>query len=141
MVNRTDVCSVYAAIIPLGRILIGAFEDGAGGFVEGIMRPEAPHALMMTGLVVLAVTLLNTLFGIMMAIYLVRAGWLSDRVKGLLNSIVDLPYAVSPVIGGLMIVLPPDQTASWEVFLKVSDLMWSMLSRAWSLPRYSLHSR
>lgn len=55
-------------IIPLGRILIGAFEDGAGGFLDGLMRPEALHALMMTGLVVLVVTLLNTLFGIMMAI-------------------------------------------------------------------------
>ena len=105
LIGLTFVVFTLLLIIPLGRILIGAFEDGAGGFVKGIMRPEALHALMMTGLVVLVVTLLNTLFGIMMAIYLVRAGWLSDRVKGLLNSIVDLPYAVSPVIGGLMIVL------------------------------------
>ncbi|MBT2284411.1 sulfate ABC transporter permease subunit [Paenibacillus polymyxa] len=105
LIGLTFTVFIVLIIIPLGRIFIGAFEDGAGGFLKGLMRPEALHALMMTGLVVLVVTLLNTLFGIMMALYLVRAGWLSERIKGLLNSIVDLPYAVSPVIGGLMIVL------------------------------------
>lgn len=90
---------------PLGKMAMGAFSEGVGGFWAALSRPEALHALMMTGFVVVVVTLLNTLFGIMMALYLVRANWLGKRVKGLLNSIVDLPYAVSPVIGGLMIVL------------------------------------
>lgn len=91
---------------------MGAFSEGFGGFWNALTRPEALHALMMTGLVVIVVTLLNTLFGIMMALYLVRANWIGKRLKGLLNSIVDLPYAVSPVIGGLMIVLllGPDST-------------------------------
>lgn len=97
---------------PLGKMAIGAFSEGFGGFWNALTRPEALHALMMTGLVVIVVTLLNTLFGIMMALYLVRANWIGKRLKGLLNSIVDLPYAVSPVIGGLMIVLllGPDST-------------------------------
>lgn len=90
---------------PLGKMAMGAFSEGFGGFWAALSRPEALHALIMTGFVVVVVTLLNTLFGIMMALYLVRANWLGKRVKGLLNSIVDLPYAVSPVIGGLMIVL------------------------------------
>ncbi|MDH6374115.1 sulfate ABC transporter [Paenibacillus sp. VTT E-133280] len=97
---------------PLGKMAIGAFSEGFGGFWNALTRPEALHALMMTGLVVIVVTLLNTLFGIMMALYLVRANWINRRLKGLLNSVVDLPYAVSPVIGGLMIVLllGPDST-------------------------------
>ncbi|WP_151732964.1 sulfate ABC transporter permease subunit [Paenibacillus tengchongensis] len=90
---------------PLGKMAANAFSGGFAGFREALSRPEALHALMMTGLVVVVVTLLNTLFGIMLALYLVRAHWLSRRLKGFLNSIVDLPYAVSPVIGGLMIVL------------------------------------
>ncbi|WP_150265762.1 sulfate ABC transporter permease subunit [Paenibacillus tepidiphilus] len=90
---------------PLGKMATNAFSGGFSGFREALARPEALHALMMTGLVVIVVTLLNTLFGIMLALYLVRADWLSRRIKGFLNSIVDLPYAVSPVIGGLMIVL------------------------------------
>lgn len=97
---------------PLGKMAIGAFSEGFRGFWNALTRPEALHALMMTGLVVIIVTLLNTLFGIMMALYLVRANWINKRLKGILNSIVDLPYAVSPVIGGLMIVLllGPDST-------------------------------
>src|SRR5690606_3917930 len=59
----------------------------------------------MTGTIVLIVTAVNTLFGVMLSIYLVRGGFLSPLVKRLCNSIVDLPFAVSPVIGGLMIVL------------------------------------
>ncbi|MHA0857172.1 sulfate ABC transporter permease subunit [Paenibacillus sp. CMAA1364] len=92
-------------IIPLITMTTGAFRDGFSGWTNALLRPEAIHALMMTGMVVLVVTGMNTLFGVMMAIYLVRGDWLSLKVKGFLNSIVDLPYAVSPVIGGLMIVL------------------------------------
>ena len=60
---------------------------------------------MMTGIIVVVVTIINTVFGVMLALYLVRATWIGRRLKQLLNSIVDLPFAVSPVIGGLMIVL------------------------------------
>jgi len=92
-------------LIPLAVLAAGAFDKGTDGFIAALSRPEARHALMMTGLIVLVVTILNGLFGIMMGIYLVRGTWLSHRVRQLFNSIVDLPYAVSPVIGGLMIVL------------------------------------
>ncbi len=104
-IGLTYAVFIVLLIIPLSRIAIGAFENGLDGFVEGLFRPEALHALMMTGLIVIVVTILNALFGIMMALYLVRANWLSHKIKSILNSIVDLPYAVSPVIGGLMIVL------------------------------------
>lgn len=92
-------------IAPLIKIFTGSWADGWSGFVEGITRPQSLHALMMTGIIVVVVTALNTLFGIMLAMYLVRAEWIGKRMKRLLNSLVDLPFAVSPVIGGLMIVL------------------------------------
>lgn len=104
-IGLTYLVFVLLIAAPLGKMITGAFSQGWGGFWTALTRPEALHALMMTGLVVVVVTLLNTLFGIMMALYLVRADWLGRRLRGLLNSIVDLPYAVSPVIGGLMIVL------------------------------------
>ncbi|MBD2844285.1 sulfate ABC transporter permease subunit [Paenibacillus sp. IB182496] len=92
-------------VIPLARIAVGAWAEGWGGLSAAILRPHALHALGMTGLIVLIVTVLNTLFGVMLAIYLARASWLGDRLRRLVNSLVDLPFAVSPVIGGLMIVL------------------------------------
>jgi len=92
-------------VVPVVRIAMGAFGDGWQGFANGLARPETLHALYLTGLIVVIVTLVNTLFGVMLSLYLVRATWLGRRLKQLLNSVVDLPFAVSPVIGGFMIVL------------------------------------
>ncbi len=99
--------AVFALLLgaPVVRIAMGAWEEGWAGFAHGLTRPEALHAFWMTGIIVVAVTLVNTFFGVMLAMYLVRARWLGPGLKKWLNSIVDLPFAVSPVIGGLMIVL------------------------------------
>jgi sulfate/thiosulfate transport system permease protein len=99
--------AVFALLLgaPVVRIAMGAWSDGWGGFWKGLTRPEALHALGMTTWIVIVVTVINTAFGVLFSLYLVRAAWLGPRLKQLLNSIVDLPFAVSPVIGGLMIVL------------------------------------
>jgi sulfate transport system permease protein len=104
-ITLTYIVFAVLLIAPLIKIFTGSWADGWSGFVEGITRQESLHALMMTGIIVVVVTALNTVFGIMLAIYLVRAEWIGRRMKRLLNSLVDLPFAVSPVIGGLMIVL------------------------------------
>lgn len=101
----TYLVFIVLLIIPILKIFTGSWADGWSGFIEALSRKQSLHALMMTGIIVVVVTLLNTLFGVMLALYLVRATWLGKRIKNLLNSLVDLPYAVSPVIGGLMIVL------------------------------------
>ncbi|CAM4424326.1 sulfate ABC transporter permease subunit [Paenibacillus alkaliterrae] len=101
----TYIVFALLLIAPLIKIFTGSWADGLSGFVEAITRPQSLHALMMTAIIVVVVTALNTIFGIMLALYLVRAEWIGQRMKRLLNSLVDLPFAVSPVIGGLMIVL------------------------------------
>jgi len=99
--------AVFALLLgaPLVRIAMGAWEEGWSGFVRGLTRPEALHALGLTGVIVVVVTAVNALFGVALSLYLVRAAWLGPGWRKLLNSIVDLPFAVSPVIGGLMIIL------------------------------------
>ncbi|CAM4452660.1 sulfate ABC transporter permease [Paenibacillus tarimensis] len=104
-ITLTYAVFLVLLIAPLVRIFSGSWAEGWDGFIEALTRPQSLHALWMTFLIVIIVTALNTLFGVMLAIYLVRADWLGRRMKQLLNSIVDLPFAVSPVIGGLMIVL------------------------------------
>ncbi|GFN32106.1 sulfate ABC transporter permease subunit [Paenibacillus xylaniclasticus] len=101
----TYIVFLILIIVPLARIFTGAWSDGWHGFSDALSRPEAVHALMMTGLITVVVTVINTLFGVMLSLYLVRAEWLPEKLKQLLNSVLDLPFAVSPVIGGLMIVL------------------------------------
>ncbi len=105
LISLTYVVITLLLIVPLFKILTGAWADGPGPFIDALKRPQSLHALMMTGIIVVVVTVVNTLFGVMLALYLVRAPWLGPKVKRLLNSLVDLPFAVSPVIGGLMIVL------------------------------------
>jgi len=118
----------FLLIIPVIRIAMGAFDAGWSGFAQGLARPETLHALYMTGLIVVIVTVVNTLFGVMLSLYLVRASWLGKRLKQLLNSIVDLPFAVSPVIGGLMIVLLlGPETALGALFNKAGvDIVYAL---------------
>ncbi|WP_239614792.1 sulfate ABC transporter permease subunit [Cohnella mopanensis] len=115
-------------IVPVVRIAMGAFNEGWGGFANGMSRPETLHALYMTVLIVIIVTIINTIFGVMLSLYLVRATWLGRRIKQLLNSIVDLPFAVSPVIGGLMIVLLlGPETALGALFNKAGvDIVYAL---------------
>lgn len=101
----TYIVFALLLVAPLVKIFTGSWSEGWSGFIEGLTRKQSLHALMMTGIIVVIVTALNTVFGIMLAMYLVRAEWIGKRMKRLLNSLVDLPFAVSPVIGGLMIVL------------------------------------
>lgn len=108
--RRVSIALTYVVfslflIAPLARMVSGAWEDGWQGFADALTRPHAIHAFYVTAIVVVVVALLNTLFGVALALYLVRADWLGARLRQLLNSLVDLPFAVSPVIGGLMIVL------------------------------------
>ncbi|WP_028560452.1 sulfate ABC transporter permease subunit [Paenibacillus pinihumi] len=104
-ITLTYLVFIILLIIPLIRIFYGSWAEGWEGFIKALSRPQSLHALQMTGTIVVLVTLINTIFGVMLAIYLVRATWLGPRIKQFLNSLVDLPFAVSPVIGGLMIVL------------------------------------
>ncbi|SFE42940.1 sulfate transport system permease protein [Paenibacillus catalpae] len=104
-IGLTYIVFTLLLIIPLIEIFTGSWADGWSGFIEGLTRKQSLHALQMTASIVVVVTVINTVFGVMLALYLVRAEWIGARMKRLLNSIVDLPFAVSPVIGGLMIVL------------------------------------
>lgn len=105
LIALTYFVFIVLIIAPLIKILTGSWEDGWTGFAAALMRPQSLHALRLTGLIVIIVIMLNTLFGVMLSMYLVRGTWLSLRIRRVMNSLVDLPFAVSPVIGGLMIVL------------------------------------
>lgn len=60
---------------------------------------------MMSAIIVVIVTLIDVIVGVWLSIEIVRGKWLGRLVKPIVNAIIDLPFAVSPVIGGLMIIL------------------------------------
>ena len=95
----------YAAILilgPLVAVVWGAFSQGAGRLVNELSSEQAIRALELTLFLGLGATVINTVFGLCIAYVLVR-----DRFPGrrFLNGLVDLPFAVSPVIAGLMLIL------------------------------------
>ncbi len=88
--------------IPAANVFYQAFHKGVGPFLHNLREPNFQHAVKMTlGLAAIAVPL-NTIFGLATAWALARKRF---RGRTLLLSIVDLPFAISPVVAGLMIVL------------------------------------
>ncbi len=101
-------------VAPVGLVAYRAFEDGIGAFVAAITTPEALHALWLTLIIALIAVPLNTVFGIMCALAIVRRRF---RGHGLVNSVVDLPLALSPVVVGLALVLVYGRNGWWGGWL------------------------
>jgi sulfate transport system permease protein len=89
-------------VAPVGLIFWRAFEHGWTPFWAAISNPIAVHALKLTLEVTLVAVPLNTAFGILCGLAIVR-----HRMPGmgLVNAIVDLPMALSPVVVGLSLYL------------------------------------
>jgi sulfate transport system permease protein len=100
----------FGALFYLGAILMApvvlifyrAFEHGFGAFWNAITEPNALHALWVTTIITLIAVPLNTAFGIVCAVAIVRR-----KIPGLgiVNAFVDLPLALSPVVVGLSLFL------------------------------------
>lgn len=89
-------------IVPVALILWRTFEPGFGQFYAWISTPAAISALNLSLLVVAIVVPLNVIFGVTTALVLARNRF---RGKGVLQAIIDLPFAVSPVIVGVSLIL------------------------------------
>jgi sulfate transport system permease protein len=97
-------------VVPVGVVVYRAFQDGVGTFFSAITTPEAMHALWLTVLIALIAVPANTVFGVLCALAIVRRRF---RGHGLVNSIVDLPLALSPVVVGLALVLVYGRNGWW----------------------------
>jgi len=87
---------------PLAGIVYYALKSGLGVVGQTFSQPDVQHAFYLSFLIMLITVIVNTVFGVMVALVLAR-----DRFPGkhLASALVDLPLAVSPVIVGLMAVL------------------------------------
>lgn len=89
-------------VVPIVTILYRSFERGLGTFWAWITTPAAISALQVSVLIVLITVPLNVIFGIVVSLALVRGNFPG---KGIIQAIVDLPFAVSPVIIGVSLIL------------------------------------
>ncbi|MDU4696920.1 MULTISPECIES: sulfate ABC transporter permease subunit CysW [Paenibacillus] len=102
LITAAVLVLLWLIVLPLAVVLTEALKKGWDVYVAAIRDPDALSALRLTLLVALITVPLNTIFG-------VAAAWavtkFKFRGKQVLVTLIDLPFAVSPVIGGLIYVL------------------------------------
>ena len=87
---------------PLSMVFVRAFDKGLGPLWHTLTDPNTVHAFKLTLIIALIAVPLNTIFGVVCALAIVRQRFPG---AGLVNAIVDLPLAISPVVVGLSLFL------------------------------------
>ncbi len=89
-------------VVPLGIVFVQAFEKGVSAYLAAVREPETLVALRLTLLAAAIAVPANLIFG-------VAAAWAIAKFdfpgKSALTSLIDLPFAISPVVSGLVFVL------------------------------------
>ena len=103
-VLRLVALSYLAAILvaPLAMVCRRAFDQGAGHLWDSLSNPNTVHAFVVTLEIAAIAVPLNTVFGVICALAIVRRRFPG---AGIVNAIVDLPLALSPVVVGLALFL------------------------------------
>ena len=97
-------------LMPLAMLLGAAFAKGLGVWFSALVEPDAVAALKLTLFVAAIVIPLNAVFGVFTAWALTRFEF---RGKRSLLALIDLPFAVSPVVAGLCLVLLFSPNHGW----------------------------
>ncbi|HEV8248899.1 MAG TPA: sulfate ABC transporter permease subunit CysT [Gaiellaceae bacterium] len=88
-------------LVPLGLVVYRALEDGVGTAWAAVTTPEALHAFWLTILIAAIAVPANTVFGVLCALAIVRRRF---RGHGIVNSLVDLPFALPTIVAGLTLL-------------------------------------
>jgi sulfate transport system permease protein len=107
LVRRLLIASAVAyfalvVLTPLVAVFYEAFRKGAEFYLASLSEPDALAAVRLTLILALIAVPLNLVFGVAAAWAIAKFEF---RGKSLLVSLIDLPFAVSPVIAGLIYVL------------------------------------
>ncbi|ETT53608.1 sulfate ABC transporter permease subunit CysW [Paenibacillus sp. FSL H8-0317] len=102
LIGLASLVLIWLLILPLAIVLMEALKQGWGVYIAALTEPDAMSALKLTLLVAAITVPLNTIFG-------VAAAWVITKFqfkgKGLMITLIDLPFSISPVVGGLIFVL------------------------------------
>jgi len=105
--------------IPAINVFFEAFKKGTGPFLANLAKPEFLHAAWLTLLLAVISIPLNAVFGLC-------AAWSIARHKfpgrAIVLSIIDLPFSISPVVAGLMIVLLYGRNGWFGPWLEAHDI-------------------
>jgi len=88
-------------LIPLAALTWRSLEHGKGSFWDAVSQPEAVAALKLTVVASLVVAAINAVVGTAIAWVLVRDSFIG---KGVVNSVIDLPFALPTIVAGLVLL-------------------------------------
>ena len=94
--------SLVFLLLPLVNVFAQAFSKGLGAYWKALADPDSWAAMKLTLIVALVTVPCNVIFGVASAWAIAKFEF---RGKSLLITLIDLPFAVSPVVAGLMYVL------------------------------------
>jgi len=92
----------FLIVAPISALIVGAFEEGLLPVIKSLTTSAFRQALSLSVRIALLVVIIQTVLGTMVAWVIVRHDFLG---KSLLNGIIDVPFAVSPVVVGYMLLL------------------------------------
>jgi sulfate transport system permease protein len=96
---------VYVGVligVPLVFVFQQAFVHGLGAFWTALRDQQMDHAIVLTALVAMMAVPLNVLFGVGASLWIVRH---PSRFSRVLDTVIDVPLAISPIIVGLVLEL------------------------------------
>jgi sulfate transport system permease protein len=96
---------VYVGVligVPLVFVFQQAFVHGLGAFWTALRDQQMDHAIVLTALVALVAVPLNVMFGVGASLWIVRH---PTRFSRVLDTVIDVPLAISPIIVGLVLEL------------------------------------
>jgi len=117
-----SVALVYLSLIlfiPAANVFVQAFKFGVGPLLKNLTEPAFTHAEQLTVLIAVIVVPINTIFGLCAAWVIARHRF---RGRSFFISLLDIPFAVSPVVAGLMIVLLYGRNGWFGPFLETANI-------------------
>ncbi len=102
LIGAGMVISLLFLVIPMGYIFVTALADGLVPVWHNLRDSDMLHAIWLTVLVALIAVPVNVVFGTLMAWLVTRFNF---RGRQLLLTLMDVPFAVSPVVAGLLYLL------------------------------------
>lgn len=93
---------IIMLVVPLVAVFYEALKDGWQVYLSALSEPDALSAIKLTLITTAIVLPINTIIGVALAYLITRHKF---RGKFIITTLLDLPFAVSPVVAGLMFVL------------------------------------
>ena len=133
LIALTFIALVLA--LPLIAVFVEAFRKGPEAYLEAVKDPDAWAAIRLTLITAAIAVPLNVVFGLVASWCIAKFEF---RGKSILTTIIDLPFAVSPIISGLIYVLIFGAQGWYGQYLEAADPLWPSFQQWLILKDYKI---